>query len=376
MKIVVVVPGGVRMGLVRRRARRARGLLAAAATATLLATVLLTGLGVYAGQVLDAATRAAVAAAPAEERTILVSGSGSDTEELDAAVRDAVGDGLHGLPTGITRASRAAGWSLPAGLGDARPDADGVLYASVMRLDDLPDHAHLVSGEWPAATGPAAPGPAATGPPTVLAEPVARLLGLKAGDQLTLTDRGARRPLVVRVSGVWQPDDPADPYWRLVPELTTGALPGTATYGPLVVHRDAFARHFAALASPDWLLTPRLSEISADELPALRAASDALIARLDRDKRLDARTDLGELTTRLARSTVVARSALLIPALLLVVIAGYALLLVAGLITDQRRDENALLVARGARRRQLAAMAAREALLVVGPAALLGAPLA
>ncbi|MGH3716019.1 MAG: FtsX-like permease family protein, partial [Micromonosporaceae bacterium] len=368
------------MGLVRRRARRARGLLAAAAVATLLATVLLTTLGLYAGQVLDSATRAAVAAAPAGERSMLVTGSGAGEAAavLDTTVDEAAGAGLDGLPVRTARAGYAAAWQLPSGLGDAQPDADGLLYASVLFLDDLPSHARLTSGAWPRPGSGSGSGGGSGGGPveTALAEPAARQLQLKAGDQIDLTDRRTGKPRAVRVTGLWQPVQPEDPYWQLVPGVATGALPGSATYGPLVVDEADFVRHFSGLASSGWVLTPDLSRVTADRLPELRSAADALSARLERDGTLDVTTGIGTLTDRLARSTVVARSALLIPALLLIVIAGYALLLVAGLLTDQRRDENALLVARGARRRQLAGLAAAEALIVSGPAALLGAPLA
>ena len=60
----------------------------------------------------------------------------------------------------------------------------------------------------------------------------------------------------------------------------------------------------------------------------------------------------------------------------MLVVAGYVLYLIARLAADQRTGELALLRARGASRRQLARLAGGEAVLVVAPAALLGAPLA
>ena len=361
------------MRLVSRRARRARGLLAAAAVAALLAVVLLTALSVYGGQVTESGARAAVAAAPAEERSLLLSGSVrefGDAATLDRRVRAVTADGLGGARAQVRRAGYAVGQQLPTGLGDARPGEDGLALASVMFLEDLPAYADLVSGAWPRTGGKRIE--------TALAAPVAKLFGVAPGDEIPLTDRrtDAARRLVV--TGVWQPRDPADPYWRLAPDVATGSTPGGATYGPLVIERADFARHFGDLASVSWLVTPDLSTVTVAQLREVRQAAgtagDAIQRRTG--DRLEASTRLDELTARLARSAVVANSTLLAPALLLALVAGYALLLVAGLLADQRRAENALLRARGAGSWQVARLTAAEALLVVAPALLLGAPLA
>ncbi|HEY8450622.1 MAG TPA: FtsX-like permease family protein, partial [Natronosporangium sp.] len=71
---------------------------------------------------------------------------------------------------------------------------------------------------------------------------------------------------------------------------------------------------------------------------------------------------------------MVNRSGLVFPAALLAVIAAYTLVLLARLVAAHRQAENALLRARGASHTQLARYAAAEAALVVGPAALVGAP--
>ncbi len=388
------------MGLVFRRAGRARGLLAAAATATLLATVLLTALRLYGGLVIDSGTRAAVAAAPPTERTVLVSGSISDRDDvagLDRSVTRAVGRGLRGgvdagggvdpgggvgrdgdvVATDITRAGYAVGQQLPGGMGDAKPGDDGLVLASVMFLEDLAEHARLTSGNWPEPGRSGSREPGAGGEltaETVLAAPVAKLLDVEAGDDIPLTDRRGGTHRTLRVTGIWEPADPADPYWLLVPELRTGVVAGTATHGPFVVSRTDFLRHFATLASLNWLITPDLTDVTAAQLRSVSKDAKDVAKRLDGD--VASSTGIGELAERLGRSAVVARSALLVPVLLLVVIAGYALLLVAGLLHEQRRAETALVRARGAGVWQLAGLAATEAGFVIGPALLLGAPLA
>ncbi|MQA24692.1 MAG: FtsX-like permease family protein [Micromonosporaceae bacterium] len=354
-----------------RRAARARGLLTAASAATLLAVVLLTALSMYGGQAIESATRAAVAAVPAEERSILVSGSVrefSDAASLDDVVTRATRREFAGAA--VARAGYAVGQQLPSRLGDAQPGEDGPLLASVMFLEDLPRHADLVSGAWPAGGGSVIE--------TALAEPAATLLGVTVGDEIPLADRRADKTRTLRVAGVWKPRDLADPYWRLAPETRSGAMVGGATYGPLTVDRDDFARHFGELASLSWLVAPDLSAATGTELRDARRSVDALSAGLRErsDGRLDSTARIDELTERLARSTAVARSTLLAPALLLTLIAGHALLLVARLLAEQRRAENALIRARGAGSRQLAGLAVAEAALAVAPALLLGPPLA
>lgn len=83
-------------------------------------------------------------------------------------------------------------------------------------------------------------------------------------------------------------------------------------------------------------------------------------------------TKMETLLDRIARADLVGRSSLATPLLLILVLGGYALVLVAALLHEDRRPQTALLRARGAARRQLAGLAAREATLVVAPAAVLG----
>jgi ABC-type antimicrobial peptide transport system, permease component len=362
------------MRLVFRRARGTASLLLAATGATLIATALLTGLAGYGRAVVDAGARSAVAAASQEERSILVRGSAGGTpEELtgrDTALRARLADGLAGVPISVSAAGLAAGRQLSGPTGTAVPDDDGVVFASVVFLDDLAAHADLVAGAWPRPGG--RPVQAA------LAEPVAGILGVGVGSQIPITDRVTRQVTQVTVVGVWAPRDARDPYWRLVPDVLTGVTPGSATYGPLAVDRADFLDHFVANASVAWLLEPDLGRATVATLDRLATAARRLGTELPEEVGLGssglATTRLDQLAQRLARADLVGRSALVTPMLLVAALGGYALLLVALLLTEQRRNETALLRARGAAPRQLVGLAAREALLVVLPAAVL-APL-
>ncbi|WP_422772670.1 FtsX-like permease family protein [Plantactinospora sp. WMMC1484] len=364
------------MRLVFRRARAAKSLLLAATGATLIATALLTGLAGYSREVVDSGTERAVAAASQEERSILVRGTAGGTRaELtarDTAVRARFADGLGRVPVTVAGAGYATGRQFSGRTGNAVPDAQGLVFARVVFLDDLPGHARLTGGEWPR--------PGERPVQAALAEPVARILGAGVGDLIPITDRVTDRVTEVRVTGIWKPRDAGDPYWRLVPEVTDGVASGSATYGPLVVDRADFLDHFVGNASAGWVVEPDLSSATIASLARLGEAADRVGASLPAETGLGSSglvsTELGQLVQRLDRAGLVGRSALVTPMLLVVVLGGYALLLVAVLLTEQRRGEAALLRARGAGRGQLAGLAGREALLVVLPAAVLSPPLA
>ncbi|MEV4703404.1 FtsX-like permease family protein [Actinoplanes sp. NPDC049316] len=359
-----------------RRARGAAALLLAASGVALAAATLLAALAVYSAAVTDASVRTAVASAPPAERTILVRGSaGSEPgaqQRWDAALRRTFAAGLGGVPVAVSGAEYGAGWALATPSGAARPDSSGVAYASILHADDLAGHARLTAGRW------ATPG--ASPVEVTLAEPVARLTGRTVRDRIALTDRRTGRVTEVVVAGVWQPAQPGDPYWRLMPEVATGVRPQSATYGPIVVEPADFAARFATSADAAWLVAPRFEGTTLDEVTRVAAGAAAAGTGLPAPRGLDqsasADTGLPELAARLTRADLVGRSTLVTPALLIIVLAGYALLLMATLLAEDRRGETALLRARGASRAWLTGLAVREALLVVLPAAALGPVLA
>ncbi|MDR7274820.1 ABC transporter permease [Catenuloplanes atrovinosus] len=355
------------MRLVVRRARAARSLLVAAVAATLIATALLTGLAGYSREVVDAGARGAVSAADGDQRSVLIRGAAGGTaaglDQRDRAVRDRLAGGLGGRETTVSGAGYAAGRELTGETGTAQPDDDGTVYASVVFLDGLAEHADLVAGAWPGPDGVQA----------ALAEDAAATLGVTVGDTVPILDRVTTRVTDVTVTGVWERRDPDDAYWRLAPEQSS-------TYGPFVVPREVFTREFLANASAAWLVEPDLDGVALDALHRVARDAAAVSEGLPEATGLSSSglvtSDIGALADRLATADLVGRSALVTPMLLVVVLSGYALLLVAGLLTEQRRDETALLRARGAARNQLAGLAAREALLVVLPAAIVAPPLA
>ncbi|MGN9803531.1 FtsX-like permease family protein [Micromonospora sp. L32] len=362
------------MKLVWRRAYEARGLLAAAAVAALVAVALVTGLSDYNRRAIDAGQRAMLAAAPAAERSLLISGSGGrDAAEAagrDRAVRDSVAGGLGGARVVVSAARHGTGRELTGDLGAARTDDDPV-FADLATLDGLAAHAELVGGSWPAA--------GANPTQVTVPERVAGALRLTPGTRVPMTDRSSGRATDVVVAGIFRPRDPAAAYWQLAPGVSGGGDIGDS-YGPFALDPADFARTFPGSTSISWVVEPDLRSVASSRLPEVKEAVATAAVEVPEKAGLGSSaqsvTGLDRLIDRLGRADLVGRSALLTPLLLIVVLGGYALVLVAALLNEDRRAQTALLRARGAARNQLANLAVREATLVVLPAALLAPPLA
>ncbi|MCG5440341.1 ABC transporter permease [Micromonospora foliorum] len=360
------------MKLVWRRAREARGLLVAAVIAALVAVALVTGLSDYNRRAVDAGQRALVAASPAEERGLLVSGSGGrDAAEFatrDRAVRAEFATGLGGVPVSVTAARYGTGRELTGDLGQIPRTADEPVFANLATLADLASHAELTSGAWPR--------PGANPVQVSLPERVASALGLTAGERVPVRDRATERRGELVLAGTWRPRDPADAYWLLAPGVGAGSASSGTSYGPFTLDPADFAATFPGSVSASWLAQPDLGGVATADLPAVRKALTEAVSAVPEAAQLGSSgqtvTKMPQLLDRIARADLVGRSSLATPLLLILVLAGYALVLVAALLHEDRRPQTALLRARGAARRQLAGLAAREATLVVAPAAVLG----
>ncbi|SCF30219.1 FtsX-like permease family protein [Micromonospora viridifaciens] len=362
------------MKLVWRRAAEARGLLLAAAVAALVGVALVTGLSDYNRRAVDAGQRAVLAAAPAEERSLLVSGSGGRDAaayaERDRAVRAQFADGLGGAPVTIATARYGTGRELTGDLGAARI-GDDPMFANLGTLSDLSAHAELTAGSWPV--------PGAAPLQVTLPEKIAGQLGLRTGDRVQLYDRSTERAGAVVVAGTWRPRDSGEAYWRLAPGVGESDPGAVTSYGPFALDPADFDRTFPGSVSASWLVEPHLAGVEPSRLPSVKTAVATISAKIPEATGLgssaQAVTKLDRLADRLGRADLVGRSALLTPLLLIVVLGGYALVLVAALLNEDRRAQTALLRARGAARGQLAGLAVREATLVVAPAVLLAPPL-
>ncbi len=350
-----------------------RILLAAAGITAVLSATLLTAFLQYAQLLPDAGTRAAVETVPVAERSVkVVGGAAADDHAAEAQqraryVQDAFHGGLGGMPVTISSGGYAIGQRLPDGYHSTPTRIDGT-YATVAFLDGLAEHADLTEGSWPQ------PVPASQPAQVALPARVASLLQLRLGDEIPITDRRTNEARPVVLVGQFTARNPGEPYWQLAadPVIQGG-------YGPMVVHHDEFIARYLGLSTLEWVAAPTATDITHADLLAVADAVSTLRSRgipgPDNSWYPAIQTKLDDLTQRLSTARLVTRSGLLLPALLVLVIGAYSLFLVARLLTDQRRNELALLRARGASRGQIARLAAGEALLVVVPAALVGAPL-
>lgn len=337
--------------------------------------MLLTGLADYSRDVVDAGARGAVLSSAPDERSVLVQGPAGSPAQLadrDRTLREKFAGGFAGFDTRVVAAGYATGRQFSGDTGAAVPNADGFVFASVLFLEGLPEHADLIAGAWPR--------PGATPVQTTLAEAAATTLRAEVGDRIEITDRLSKKAGEVTVSGIWRPRDLTDPFWLLVPGVADGQLPSSSTYGPLVVTPDDFRAGFATSASAAWLIEPNLAGAGVAGLQDARRTATGLTESLATEIGFGSSglvtSRIDRLADRQQRADLVGRSALVTPMLLMVVLGGYALMLVAGLLNEHRRGETALLRARGAARVQIAGLAIRESALVVLPAAVLAPVLA
>ncbi|HEU5421023.1 MAG TPA: FtsX-like permease family protein [Streptosporangiaceae bacterium] len=297
-----------------------------------------------------------------------------------ATVTDRVGRRLTtaaaGLPLSIATARQSSYYRLPG-----RGEPGGRAETQVISLTQLPRHAVLLTGRWPAGmTGPGGPATTADsrGPvPACLPGPAARRLHLAAGDLVTLRDVTDNSAITARVSCTFARRQPGGGYWSLSPLPATGTQrsAGSVLYGPLVTSRaELTARHIPVQAAR-LRAVPDVSALQASRLPALATRLRAAVSQLAGSNALGGATvttRLPALLSGLATAVVVSRSQLLIGLLILLVIAGATITVAVRLLVAAREGEMALLAARGAARRQLAARGLADALALAIPAAVAG----
>ncbi|MFD9945071.1 FtsX-like permease family protein [Nonomuraea sp. NPDC059023] len=343
-----------------RRAFSEPLLLLAAFFSILLATATLVALTMYASTITEAGVRRTMATAAIPDKAAVLSApvTKENFRQIDAMVRDQVKRAYQGLPAAVTATARSATYVAPGQLGRKTPE----LFTFGL-YEDLGEHAKLVAGSWPRRGNVVE---------AALSQPVATALGLAPGRTFTTRGRVDKAPATVRVSGIFQLDDPFGERWFAEPLLVRGAEVGNyTTYGPLVVAPETFLERFADHVTVTWLAVPDLRELQPDRLAAFAADVAGTKERLAQAGCVNcgATSRLPEVIAQLDTAALVARSTMLIPVLQLVLLAGYALMLTARLLADHRRMEAALLRARGAGSVRLAVLTGAEALLVAVPCA-------
>ncbi|MEV2212687.1 ABC transporter permease [Streptomyces sp. NPDC050997] len=368
--------GSARFVLLRARAHRL--LLAAALLTVLLTTAVLATLAAYSGAIGDAALRHSLRDPRNAADTALIVRAdvpAADRGDADTAVREAARTSFDGLPVTVRTLVRSGPYALPRSLrprAERSGEPDLTHFAALDRTQ-----VRIVAGRLPRA--------ADRGVEAALPQTAADLLGLGAGDRLTVTDRLGGPQVAVTVTGVYRPTRADAAYWRLDDLRGRGVQKvDFTTYGPLLADPGVLTGGKVSAGQSAWLASADFATLTTGRIDALREAarggSAALRAQSAFGGSTTVTTGLPDTLDRVDRSLLVSRSTLLIVALQLVLLAGCALLLVARLLSAERAGETRLLRARGASRRGIAGLALPEALLLALPslvcAPLLAGPLA
>ena len=152
-------------------------------------------------------------------------------------------------------------------------------------VSGISTHARLTSGTWP--TAPLAGDPV----PVALPKQAAADLKIGVGSVLKLHFVGTDAQVRLAVTGLFQPRDPAESYWRLDLIGSSGVTVGSgfASYGPAVVSPAAFSPARgggpAALQANEasFVALPDVRSFGPADLDSLAARIDALITSLQTD---------------------------------------------------------------------------------------------
>jgi len=269
-------------------------------------------------------------------------------------------------------------WSDPLGLTAAGQGAPGaaqnggtVQLAEAATLGQIRAHTVLVTGAWPGPPGPGGPIPVA------LPAAAASQLHAAPGTVLAARDRDTKRPVRLRVTGLFRLRDPRALYWGLDTLGTSGisVQPPYVTYGPLVASPAAFGRGGLTVGQASWVAVPAAARIGIG-VAALAARinhAEAFLSGTSSLGGLQVSSGMPSALTGTGLNLAVARSLLTIGTLQFLLLAAAALVLPARLLASHRDEESALLSARGARRWQLVSPGLAEAVVLGGIAAVAGA---
>ncbi len=329
-----------------------RLVVAAAFLVVLLAASLVAAIPIYAAAVAESSLRSRLASASvpdANVQLVVDVFGGAPDAGLDAHVAALVRETFGGVPVTTFR----SGESEPF-----RTDRSTIAFGFV---DELQDHAELVSGRWPRTTA----GTVEVVVPSV----VATDLGLAVGDALRARSRLDQGNLVdARVVGTYRADSPATPFWWSDPLATAGA-------GPFVTTREVFSRLGLRDQSLRWRLQPDTRHLTIGQAATLRDALSGLANRLNEGRpageQFDVQTTLPTMLDEADHALHLARAGVLVPFIQLALLAVYGLVVTTALLLGRRYRVTETLRLRGATARQITLLALVEATLLALPAVLL-----
>lgn len=352
--------------VVVRRALSDRMILLAAALTIVLATMLVASGPIYADAVTLSALQATLDDAEVAAANVSVSTrvTAATFAETDAVVVEQLERTFSITGYDGTRRGTSDSYSLPVAPGAAVTDLAVFRY-----LEGIEEHATIVDGSWPTASGP---------PHGVaLPRPASEALGLGLGDELRLLSRrDGTTEISIAIAGIYEVDDAGDPFWFGDELDLAGISEGTSftTYGPFVIPVESFFASAAPTgAKLDWRVYPVHANLTVGDIGEVRGRLQGLEGQLnvgrEAGNQMLVTTDLVDILGDTQRSLLVTRSTMLIITLQFSLFAGYALLLTAGLLSETRQVEIELLRSRGAGSRQVLSLALMEGVVLISVAA-------
>ncbi len=255
--------------------------------------------------------------------------------------------------------------------------------------DALARNVRVIAGKLPAGR----PGSGSTLTlPTAVTEATARRFGLAVGSRLTLPGTS----IVLAVTGIVQPRDPAAPFWTVDPVVAEPQLENATTYpywlGGFFIAADAVRAVQSQIntgqAQVTWMFPLAIGQLTAAQAGqllltltgALATAGHITVRSSQGTAPIPVPITLSSGTSQLisgfeAEAGSVA-SVLDLLSVSLAVLAAVAVLLAGWLLAEQRRQDFAMLRARGASRRQLALAVFRGTAVTAVPGAVAGAAVA
>jgi putative ABC transport system permease protein len=269
------------------------------------------------------------------------------------------------------------------------PHAPG---ANAVAQAGLAAHVRVVAGRLPHAVALLGrPSPNLEG---VVTQKTAQVLHLTVGQSVHLTGTGPT-PLVVHVSGIVRPVDPAAPWWNEDDDLL-----GPLLASPPNTHGDESMTywHFTMLVDPSaagsfpllgigaslyWHHPLDVARLAAHDVPALQkelasfdSGPDAAALQESTRSSVQVSPDAGTVLDAFAKDRAATAPLVLVAALGMGTTAFVVLLMAGGLAAERRRGEIALLRSRGGSLRGIARRLAGESAAAALPGGVVGTALA
>ncbi|MFE1646420.1 FtsX-like permease family protein [Microbacterium sp. P01] len=296
---------------------------------------------------LDEGAAAIVAAAvPQAQGVALDALLAADPDAQDAAVTVAVTEAFGAASVTVRRSVWGEGVT-----------EDGAAERRMLADPHVPELSRLVEGAWPG-----------TADEVAVSARAAERTGDEVGGEIVLDGVPAK------ISGIWEPLDPADPAWFGEPSVGSGRT-GEAI-GPVLAAEERVAA-LGQVPRVRWMVTPA-SPITAGLLSAYQDGAQRLAgarAALDPGGRQSLRIE-GELGSTMARASAAvagSRAMLAVPLAVLLLVGAIVLGVLARTLARSRDDERRVLLARGASPGALVGVMIAETSIVSVVGALAGA---